>query len=410
MKILFAQPYPRDVTLGSPKHFLRLGAALAELGHEVDYVFLSDLPAALRRQRLLYLTFPLYVAARAADASYDLLHVASGDAFLAAALGRLLRRKRPQVVNHVLGMEHLHWEQLQRARRQGEEHVSLQHRLWFGGLRLAEVAASIRFSRHVLCSCNQDRSCIVAHGWRAADGVSIVPPGVDDVYLQAPPARLDSQTLLFLGGWTFRKGIRDLVAAFARVVQQVPSAQLVVAGAHAPPDTVLASFPAGARGAVRVVPPVTEQDLLTIMQASAAMVLPSLYEGFGIAFLEAMAVGVPVIGTPTGGMADLIEPGVNGHLVPHHDPDALAEAMIGLLTRSEQREALGRAARRTATLYTWERAARATDAVYRACFEDGLLPATSLPVPPLDEPLEPTLVSPPPSSEYTAASLPSGSG
>ena len=53
MRVLFAQPYPRDVTLGSPKLFLRLGAALSELGHDVDYVFLSDLPAPLRRQRLL---------------------------------------------------------------------------------------------------------------------------------------------------------------------------------------------------------------------------------------------------------------------------------------------------------------------------------------------------------------------
>jgi glycosyltransferase involved in cell wall biosynthesis len=376
MKVLFAQPYPRDVTLGSPKLFLRLGAALSALGHDVEYVFLSDLPAPLRRQRLLYVAFPLYVAARAADAGYDLLHVASGDAFLAAAVGRLLRRKRPQVVNQVLGLEHLHWEQLQGARRQGEEHVSLRHSLWFGGLRLAEVEASIRFSRHVFCLCDQDRASIVAHGWRAAGGVTIVPPGVDTAYLQAPPARLDSQTILFLGSWTFRKGIRNLVAAFARVVEQVPGARLVVAGAHAPPETVLASFPEGARAAVYVAPPATEEELLAVMQESAAMVLPSLYEGFGIAFLEAMAVGVPVIGTPTGGMADLIESGVNGLLVPHHDRDALAEAMICLLREPEQRAALGRAARRMAAGYTWEQAAQTTATVYRACLEDGLVPAS----------------------------------
>jgi glycosyltransferase involved in cell wall biosynthesis len=106
------------------------------------------------------------------------------------------------------------------------------------------------------------------------------------------------------------------------------------------------------------------------MQGSAAMVLPSLYEGFGIAFLEAMAVGLPVIGTPTGGMADLIESGVNGLLVPQHDPEALAEGIITLLTRPERRQMLGRAARATAETYTWERAAQATAAVYRACMGD----------------------------------------
>jgi glycosyltransferase involved in cell wall biosynthesis len=378
---MLAQPYPRDVTLGSPKLFLRLGGVLSAMGHEIDYVFLPDLPAAMRRQRLLYLTFPLFVAARASVASYDLVHVASGDAFLAAMVGRLLGRRYSPVVNHVLGLEHLHWEQLKRARRQGEEQVSVRHRLWFGGVRLAQVEASIRLSRHVLCLCDQDRSCIVAHGWRTADGVTITPPGIDHVYLDAPPARLDSQTILFLGSWTFRKGIRDLVAAFSRVVGQLPSVRLIVAGSHVPPETVLTSFPEVARAAVRVTPPGTEQDLLALMHESAVMVLPSLYEGFGIAFLEAMAVGVPVIGTPTGGMADLIESGVNGLLVPPHDPEALAEAIVTLLSNREQRQALGGAARRTAETYTWERAAQATAAVYSACVGDGVVPESRPPDP-----------------------------
>lgn len=370
MRVMLAQPYPRDITLGSPKLFLRLGGALAEMGHDVDYVFLSDLPASWRRQRLLYLTFPLFVAARATVANYDLLHVASGDAFLAAFMGRLLRRNYPPVIDHVLGLEHLHWEQLKRACSQGEEHVSRRHRLWFGGVRLSQVEASIRLSRHVFCLCEQDRSCIVDQGWRSVDGVTIAPPGIDDVYLHAPPARLDSPTILFLGSWTFRKGVRDLVAAFSRVVDQIPNARLIVAGSHVPPETVLTAFPETARAAVCVAPPATEQDLLALMQGSAAMVLPSLYEGFGIAFLEAMAVGLPVIGTPTGGMADLIESGVNGLLVPQHDPEALAEGIITLLTRPERRQMLGRAARATAETYTWERAAQATAAVYRACMGD----------------------------------------
>jgi glycogen(starch) synthase len=111
------------------------------------------------------------------------------------------------------------------------------------------------------------------------------------------------------------------------------------------------------------------------MHQCAVMVLPSLYEGFGIAFLEAMAVGLPVVGTPTGGMADLIEPGVNGLLVPHHEPEALAGAISALLSDPERRRALGRQARLTAQTYTWKRAAEATASVYRACVEDRVVPA-----------------------------------
>ncbi|MBX5489775.1 MAG: glycosyltransferase family 4 protein [Chloroflexi bacterium] len=367
MRVMLAQPYPRDLKLGSPKHFLRLGAALEQQGCTVEYLFLDDLPPRWRAQRLLYCTFPVAVAKRALSGRYDLVHVASGDAVLAAALRRRGLLHVP-VVNHVLGVEHVHWQHLQEARRRGEEHVSWRHRLWFGGLRCRQVEASIRWSDHVLCSCRQDQRAIVARGWRQAGEVTVAPPGVDDLFLEAPPASLDSQTILFLGGWTFRKGIRDLVAAFAQVHAALPSARLRVAGAHAPRDVVLRSFPEELRPAVTVEAPSCPPEALpSLMRECALLVLPSLYEGFGMAFLEAMAVGLPVVGTPTGGMADLISPGRNGLLVPARAPAALAEAMIALLSAPCQRRALGQAARQTAQAHPWERAARETLAVYDAC-------------------------------------------
>ena len=80
-----------------------------------------------------------------------------------------------------------------------------------------------------------------------------------------------------------------------------------------------------------------EAELVRWMRSCAIMSLPSLYEGFGMAFLEAMAVGLPVVGTPTGGMADIIESGVNGELVPVRNAPALSEVMVRLLREQEYR-------------------------------------------------------------------------
>jgi glycosyltransferase involved in cell wall biosynthesis len=208
---------------------------------------------------------------------------------------------------------------------------------------------------------------MVGNGWRQANDIAIVPPGIDPEYLNADLSDLARPTILFLGSWTARKGIRDLVAAFPKVLAAVPQARLLVAGAHAPAEVVLQDFPAHARAAVDVAAPTTEAGLVALMQQSSVSVLPSYYEGFGMAFAESMAVGLPVVATPTGGMADWIESEVNGILVPKRAPVALAEALTRLLADQDYRTRLGRAAREAVQALTWERAARGTEALYMQC-------------------------------------------
>jgi glycosyltransferase involved in cell wall biosynthesis len=368
LRVLFAAPHPRDVTLGSPKLLLRIGEGLQARGHEVQYLFVSDLPARLRVRRLLYLTFPLAVAYKALQGKYDVIHVASGDAVPATAIRRLQRTQRPIVVNHVLGMEHIAWEEARRAWGSETPRPGLPHRLWTGKVRLAQVEASVRLSDRVCCSCMEDKGYMVGSGWRRANDIAIVPPGIDPEYLNTDPSDLARPTIFFLGSWTARKGIRELVAAFPKVLAAVPQARLLVAGAHVPPEMVLQAFPVHARAAVDVAAPTTEAGLVALMQQSSVSVLPSYYEGFGMAFAESMAIGLPVIATPTGGMADWIESEVNGILVPKRAPAALADALTRLLTDQGYRIRLGQAAREAVQALTWERAARDTEALYMQCF------------------------------------------
>ncbi len=83
--------------------------------------------------------------------------------------------------------------------------------------------------------------------------------------------------------------------------------------------------------------------------------LPSTGEGFGFVFLEAMAFGKPVVGAAAGGPTDLIEDGVNGFLVPPHDPQALVETLRRLLPDEALRAKLGRnGPRNDSTEYRFE--------------------------------------------------------
>lgn len=97
-----------------------------------------------------------------------------------------------------------------------------------------------------------------------------------------------------------------------------------------------------------------DQEILPHYYAGAEMVvMPSHYESFGMVALEAMAMGTPVIASEVGGLAHLVQHGVNGFHVPSSDPEALAARILELLTDNELRERLGHQARQYTQRYHW---------------------------------------------------------
>ena len=94
------------------------------------------------------------------------------------------------------------------------------------------------------------------------------------------------------------------------------------------------------------------QNPFPLMASARMLVAPSRWETFGNAVAEAMALGVPVVATRCGGPEDLIESGVSGVLVPVDDIDALARAIIALLSDDGSRKQMGAAAQRKAVQFS----------------------------------------------------------
>jgi glycosyltransferase involved in cell wall biosynthesis len=109
-----------------------------------------------------------------------------------------------------------------------------------------------------------------------------------------------------------------------------------------------------------------QHDELHELYARAAVVAcPSRREGFGVACLEAMAHGRPVVATRVGGLLDLVVDGETGIVVPPRDPAALRSALDRLLADPDLRRRLGMAGRdRARTQFSWERVTDATLAAY----------------------------------------------
>ncbi len=197
----------------------------------------------------------------------------------------------------------------------------------------------------------------------------IIPCGIDlDRFRPAAgQPRTHAGRVLFVGRLDERKGIEVLLRAFPAVTRAVPGARLSVVGAG--PMASQARRTAaelGIAAAVDFLGTAWPEDLPRIYADSDVCCAPSLGgETLGIVLLEAMASGAPVVASNIPGYDETIRDGVDGILVPPADPDALAAALVSVLTSEQRRRALAAAGPARAQEYAWPRVAQRTLDFYR---------------------------------------------
>ncbi len=159
------------------------------------------------------------------------------------------------------------------------------------------------------------------------DRIRVIPPGLNLSQWRPRDERIDSPfRILFVGGDFVRKGGTTLLAALQQLKTPV-EVHIVTRSAVEPTAGVYV---------YRDLTPHSPR-LIELYRQADVFVLPTQAEAFGIAALEAIACGVPVIATSVGGLTDIVRHGVNGFLIPPRDPVALAAHLQLLIDRPEMR-------------------------------------------------------------------------
>jgi glycosyltransferase involved in cell wall biosynthesis len=173
---------------------------------------------------------------------------------------------------------------------------------------------------------------------------------------------LDEQapTIGFIGQLGGHKGLDVLVSAMPLVWKRVPDARLLIAGARSmfvpQLESMIAALPPSQRRRVTVKYDFLDEEKPDLFAAIDVFALPSGFESFGIAFVEAWAAGKPVVGCRRGSVPSLVSDGADGLLVPWQDAGALADALIALVAAPSRAAEMGAAGRRKAHhRYTWRR-------------------------------------------------------
>jgi glycosyltransferase involved in cell wall biosynthesis len=246
-------------------------------------------------------------------------------------------------------------------------------RRWYGFLDM-QTRVARQLSRLITVS-ESSRRDIVAEMKVEPSRLHVVPVGANpDVFRPRPDVwRVPGRIMTTASADVPMKGLTPLLEALAKVRTERDDAHLVVIGKPKGKSNIPALIDRlGLDGAVRFVHGVTTDRIVEMYADAELAAVPSLYEGFSLPAVEAMACGVPIVATTGGALPEVVgRDGDTGLLVRPGDASALANALLRVLDDSALRARLGAAGRsRVLERFTWRNTALRTVEHYHAALDE----------------------------------------
>ncbi|MGI9020536.1 MAG: glycosyltransferase [Solirubrobacterales bacterium] len=354
---------------GAFRHVASLSSELANRGHEVAVCG----PHRDRAGELDVEVIPV-----------DIVRPLSGmdDARAVGELVAAIKRFAPDLI-HTHGSKGGVMARLARLGTMGTPLISTPHGYAFAGALprrverplfwLAERATTPLASR-VICVCESEAH--LARQFCPPSRIRVVHNGIEPRPRPAPnPAvlafREEGPLICTVSGLRRGKGLETLLAAFSVVLRTHPHAKLLIVGGGPERDAIVRQIEMGDLGESVWLSGEVE-DVDPWMAGADLFVAPSWSESFPYANLEAMALGLPIVATTVGGVAEAVEDGVSGILVAPRQTPALVTAILALLDDPARASALGGAAlQRLESRFTLAGMVEATLAVYEEVIDAG---------------------------------------
>jgi glycosyltransferase involved in cell wall biosynthesis len=189
--------------------------------------------------------------------------------------------------------------------------------------------------------------------------IYIVPNGIDlEVYNSVTinlKKETDTKNILFVGSLYPVKGVKYLITAMKKILEEMPDVRLILVGDGKERENLVElSKQLSIVKYVRFVGKIPHEKVKNFMQDADVFVLPSLSEGLPNVILEAMACGLPIVASRVGGISNIITNDINGYLVEVEDTDDIANKIILLLNDQALRKKISENNRQIVKKYSWE--------------------------------------------------------
>ncbi len=374
--------YPPRVVGGIARHCEGLAKALIQQGHDV-HLFTLDFPgspsyeeverikiyrAATELGHPNFLTWVLlfnhFLGKKMAEVSQSVdFHIMHVHDWLAAFAGISFKHytKKPMVLT-------VHSTEVGRAQGlHSPDSFSIDGIEWW---------ATYEADKVIVCSQSM-KSEICGHFKLPWDKVEVIPNAIDTTQYQTSVDRESvrqrygvgwgEKMVLCVGRLVPQKGIEYFIRAIPNIAVHFPEAKFIIVGEGWSRDFLEAEARAtGHRGKIRFTGYISDKEVINLMASADVLVVPSIYEPFGIVALEGMAVGIPVVASQVGGLAEVIEHDRTGVFVYPRDLDSIAWGIGKVLSDSSYAKWLtGNAKDKLEKDYSWEAVAMKTVEVYK---------------------------------------------
>jgi glycosyltransferase involved in cell wall biosynthesis len=380
MRILLLSHAPSNINAGASRVYHNLHEGLSANGHSVqiwhkgDFRPLRSRTAQKAIDRLLLPEFMAWRVRAEAACGYDVVMASSGTGY---ALFRSMRhhKTRPLLVNHSHELWVFDHQTRIDAHLTGRAPLPVLYRsaaAISGPIKGIWDARAIRYADLTIVQNDRDYDFLLRSGL-PPDRFVRIAPGVHAEILAAsatapPPQARPAASLLWFGDWSTRKGADALPAAFDLILSQVPQATLTIGGVHRPETEIRRRFNTAAAERVRILPKISVAEQVAEFGRHAIFLFPSLSEGYGLAVVEAMALGLAAVTTLTGVGADALCHRETAMIVPYASAVHLARAVIALIRDDALRFRIATRGQELVRTFTVARQV----AAYEKAFEEAL--------------------------------------